>query len=133
MREAGVPRVQAKVEARPPRELGAIERLQMTPEGRAGLAEVNNEYDTEGTRLYIRGKIIDLGRAVHELSPEEAAKREFADHAAELVRDTVKGQRQGGITLLSMHLERARDARDWLTSYIQKIEEAEARLYEQKE
>jgi Protein of unknown function (DUF3102) len=115
------------------RELGTIEQLEKFADGREALAEVNKEYETEGVRLYVRGKIIDLGRTVREITPEEAAKREFADHAAEMTREVVKGQhiqRKGRITYLSMHLERARDARDWLNAYILKLEEAEARLYE---
>jgi hypothetical protein len=123
-------------EAKLGKEPGAIEQMEKFAEGREALAELNNEDETEGARLYVRGKIADLGRAVHEIAPEEAAKREFADHAAEMTRDVVKGQRRqrkGRITHLSVHLEGARDARNWLGAYIQKLEEAEARLYERGE
>jgi hypothetical protein len=113
------------VEAQPPRELGVIERAQMTPEGRAALAEADNEFMAEGLYLKMRSKIHDLYSFSRHMTPEEAARREFAHHAADIARDTVRGRSYPRNDRLTNQPEAVRE---WLGKYIQCLKDAEARL-----
>jgi hypothetical protein len=106
---------------------GVIEQAQESPEGREALAEINREFNDEGVYLKVRSKIHDLFWMVRHMPPEEAAKREFAHHAADIARDVVIGRRH----YRPIHqIEEAEGVREWLGNYVQSLKDAEARLHE---
>jgi len=101
--------------------------MERSTQGREALAEIDREFNAEGVFLRVHSRIHDRYWMMRELTPEEAAKREFSHHAADLARDAVMERPHfGGID----QVEEAKAIRDWLGKYIQKLEEAEARLYE---
>jgi hypothetical protein len=109
----------------PEREPGVVERLQESPEGREALAEANSEFAAEGAYLRMRSKIHDLSLLIRHVPPEEAARREFAHHAADAARDAVLDRRR------RRRIDQADDAvavRDWLSEYIQRLKDADAHL-----
>jgi ParB-like chromosome segregation protein Spo0J len=110
-----------------PREPGVIEQMQASPEGREAMAEINNEFDAEGVYLRMRNKIHDFALLIRHVAPEEAARREFAHHAADVARDAVMDRRR--LRRIDQ-VEDAEAVRDWLGEYIQRLEEADARLQE---
>jgi hypothetical protein len=60
-------------------------------------------------------------------SPEEAARREFAHHAADIMRDAIMDRRR----LRPIHqVEDAEAVHDWLGEYIERLEDADAHLHE---
>ena len=65
--------------------------------------------------------------SVEAESPEEAARREFAHHAADIARDAIMDRGR----LRPIHqVEDAEAVRDWLGEYIERLEDADARLHE---
>jgi hypothetical protein len=109
---------------------GVIEQLQASPEGREAFAEINREFDEEGVYLKVRGKVHDLYWIVRHMPPEEAAKREFAHHAADIARDVVLERRSFNRIF---QIEEAEGLREWLGNYVQSLKDAEARLYERSQ
>lgn len=109
---------------------GVVEQLQESPEGREALADINREVADEGLYLRVRSKIHDLALLIRHVAPEEAARREFAHHAADVARDAVMGRRRLGRV---DQVEEAKAMRDWLGEYIRRLEEAEARIAERGE
>jgi Protein of unknown function (DUF3102) len=127
LRWAGVEAGEESTEAREP---GVIEQMQKSPRGREVMAEINREFDAEGAYLRVRSKIHDLALLMRHVVPEEAASREFAHHAADIARDAVMDRRP----LRPIHqVEYAEAVRDWLGEYIQRLEDAEARIHERGE
>lgn len=126
LRWAGVETGEEHTEPRVP---GVIEQLQASPEGREAFAEINREFDEEGVYLKVRGKIHDLFWMLRHMPPEEAAKREFAHHAADVARDVVMGRPHYSVI---HQIEEAEGVREWLGDYIQSLKDAEARLYERE-
>jgi ParB-like chromosome segregation protein Spo0J len=109
--------VAADTEHTEPREPGLIEQL---------YEDRNNEFDTEGVYLRASKKINDLALLIRQIAPEEAAKREFAHHAEDIACDRVMGRRR------LRRIDQAKDAekiREWLGEYIQRLEDAEARVH----
>jgi hypothetical protein len=134
-RGEGITRVGASLseEHTEPRESGVLEQIQATPGGLEAFAEVNHEFEEEGLYLKMRSRIQDLYWMGRQMTPEEAAKREFAHHAADIARDTVIGRRRLRNVRSDMLTDEPEAVREWLGDYIQKLKDAEARLYEQKE
>jgi hypothetical protein len=119
--------VAADTEHTEPREPGVIEQMEASPEGREAMGEINREFEEEGVYLRARKKIHELALLMRHIAPEEAAKREFAHHAADTARDVVMGRRS-----LS-RINQVKDAekiREWLGEYIQRLEDAEARVHD---
>ena len=112
------------------REPGVIEQMVQIPEGREAFAEINNEFEEEGVYLKMRRKIHDFALLTRHMSPEEAAKREFAHHAGDVAREVVKGGRSIERNVFHRKLADVKATRVWLGEYVQKLEEAEARLHE---
>jgi hypothetical protein len=73
----------------------------------------------------VYGKIQDLYWLMRHMTPEEAARRAFADRAADIAHDVVMNRRPRGDDMLT---DQAEAVRNWLGDYIQALKDAEARL-----
>jgi hypothetical protein len=118
---------QAKIEAQPRRELGTIERMVASEEGREELAEINEEHEEEELHLRIQSRLHDLYYMSRHMTPEEAARRTFSWKAAFIARDVIMERHQ---RRANREIEQIEAVREWLGDYAQALKDAEARLYE---
>jgi len=110
-----------------PRELGVIEQLEATAEGREAFAQINSDLAEGQARDRVLSRISDLYRLMRTVPPEEVARDVMARHVGEAAENAVLGRTSSGP---NFDLENAQAVHGWLGEFLRVLEAANAHLRE---
>jgi len=110
-----------------PCELGVIEQLEASAEGREALAKANRDLVEGQARDRVLRRISDLYFLGRKVPPEDVARDVMARHVGEAAENAVLGRASSGS---NYNYKNAREVHAWLGEFLRLLEEANAQLRE---